>query len=186
VGCSEVLFAHVKTNEAARLGSKESTIVCYPFSWPTPLLYGQLFIESRKAFNSLTLSCSTHFLDTTKGIVTLRAFGFVSENKAVNSHLLDTSQRPAYMLQMIQNWLNLVLGLVVMVMAVVLTSLAVKLRSGSGFTGASLVTLMSFGDQLSGIVLFMTQLETSIGRRTPSPNSLINTADINARCHLEA
>lgn len=64
---------------------------------------------------------------------------------------------------MIQQWLNLVLDLVVMVMAAVLTTLAVRLHSNAGFTGASLVTLISFGDNLSGIVIFYTRLETSIG-----------------------
>lgn len=64
---------------------------------------------------------------------------------------------------MIQQWLNLVLDLVVMVMAAVLTTLAVRLHSNAGFAGASLVSLMSFGESLSGIVIFYTKLETSIG-----------------------
>lgn len=64
---------------------------------------------------------------------------------------------------MIQQWLILVLDLVVMVMAAVLTTLAVRLHSNTGFAGASLVTLMSFGESLSGIVIFYTRLETSIG-----------------------
>lgn len=64
---------------------------------------------------------------------------------------------------MIQQWLTLVLNMVVMVMAVLLTILAVQLRSKAGFTGASLVTLMQFGENLSGIVMFYTLLETSIG-----------------------
>lgn len=80
-----------------------------------------------------------------------------------NVRLIDTSQRPAYLLLMIQSWLNLVLDLVVMVMAAVLTTLAVRLHSNSGFAGASLVSLMSLGDNLSGIVIFYTKLETSLG-----------------------
>jgi ABC-type multidrug transport system fused ATPase/permease subunit len=64
---------------------------------------------------------------------------------------------------MVQQWLNLVLDVVVMIMAAVLTTLAVRMHSSSGFTGASLVTLMSFGENLSGIVIFYTKLETSIG-----------------------
>lgn len=64
---------------------------------------------------------------------------------------------------MIQEWLNLVLDLVVMAMAVVLTTLAVRLHSNSGFAGASLYTLISFGENLSGIVTYYTKLETSIG-----------------------
>lgn len=64
---------------------------------------------------------------------------------------------------MIQQWLMLVLDLAVMVLAAVLTALAVKLHTNTGFTGASLVTLMSFGRIMSGIVMFYTKLETSIG-----------------------
>jgi ABC-type multidrug transport system fused ATPase/permease subunit len=64
---------------------------------------------------------------------------------------------------MVQQWLNLVLDIVVMIMAAVLATLAVRMHSSSGFAGASLVTLMSFGENLSGIVIFYTKLETSIG-----------------------
>lgn len=64
---------------------------------------------------------------------------------------------------MIQEWLNVALDLVVMVIAAVLTTLAVRLNSSSGFAGASMVTLMSFGESLSGIVIYFTRLETSIG-----------------------
>lgn len=89
--------------------------------------------------------------------------GFMSEELDKNSRLINDSQRPAYLLLMVQQWLNLVLDVVVMIMAAVLTTLAVRLHSSSGFTGASLVTLMGFGDNLSGIVIFYTKLETSIG-----------------------
>ena len=50
-----------------------------------------------------------------------------------------------------------------MVIAVILVSLALELKTNSGFTGASLVTLMSFGDILSSIVMQWTKLETSVG-----------------------
>ncbi|PWY89950.1 putative ABC multidrug transporter [Aspergillus heteromorphus CBS 117.55] len=108
----------------------------------------------------------THFLDTVKGITTLRAFGFLPEDVRKNARLIDSSQRPAYLLLMIQSWLNLVLDVVVMIMAVVLTTLAVRLHSNSGFAGASLYTLVSFGENLSGIVIFYTRLETSLGAIT--------------------
>lgn len=87
----------------------------------------------------------------------------MSEELNKNAHLVNDSQRPAYLLVMVQQWLNFVLDIVVMIMAAVLTTLAVRLHSSSGFTGASLVTLMSFGENLSGIVIFYTKLETSIG-----------------------
>ena len=131
---------------------------------------------------------STHFRDTSFGIESIRAFDFTEEDREKNRQLLDTSQRkilfhscfaanapisqgspsltslsgPAYLLVMIQQWLVMVMNFVVMALCVILTSLAVNLRSNSGFTGASLVSLMAFGNQLAYTVVFYTQLETSM------------------------
>ncbi|KAK8069803.1 hypothetical protein PG994_006419, partial [Apiospora phragmitis] len=104
----------------------------------------------------------THFRDTSHGIESVRAFDFTEEDREKNRQLLDTSQRPAYLLVMTQQWLVMVMNFVVMVLCVILTSLAVKLRSNSGFTGASLVSLMTFGNQIAWTIVFYTQLETSI------------------------
>jgi ATP-binding cassette subfamily C (CFTR/MRP) protein 1 len=82
---------------------------------------------------------------------------------ATSNNLLDTSQRPAYLLAMIQRWLQFVLRVIVMVIAAIIVTLATQLRTDSGFTGATLVTLMSFGDMLATIVQSYTTLETSIG-----------------------
>ncbi|KAK9787168.1 putative ABC multidrug transporter [Seiridium cardinale] len=161
----------VATGQAAVLVTTSPYIaISYPFLVALLWLIQRFYLRTSRQMRLLDLEAKaplyTHFLDTTKGIITLRAFGFLSEDKAKNIRLLDTSQRPAYLLQMIQNWLNLVLGLVVMAIAVLLTALAVETHSNSGFTGASLVTLMSFGEQLTVIVLYMTQLETSLGAIT--------------------
>ena len=96
-------------------------------------------------------------------MATFRAFDWVRPGILLNNELLDASQRPAYLLAMIQQWLSFVLGVVVAIMAIVVVTLATQLRSTTGFTGASLVTLMSFGDFLSDIIRAYTQLETSIG-----------------------
>lgn len=64
---------------------------------------------------------------------------------------------------MIQEWLTLVLGLVVMVVAVVLVTLAVQFHSQSAFAGAALYSLITLGENLAGIVIHYTRLETSIG-----------------------
>ncbi|OHE95615.1 hypothetical protein CORC01_09047 [Colletotrichum orchidophilum] len=105
----------------------------------------------------------SHFIDTLKGLATLRALGFISADITVNNDLLDTSQRPAYQLAIIQRWLQLALKLLVAALATIAVTLATQLRASSGFTGASLVTLMSFGDTLTTIVQSYTMLETSIG-----------------------
>lgn len=106
---------------------------------------------------------SSHFIDTIKGIATFRAFGWVREGIRLNNRHLDTSQRPAYLLAMIQRWLGFTLQLVVAALALVVVTLATQLRSNTAFTGASLVTLMAFGDNLAYLVRMYTSLETSIG-----------------------
>ena len=105
----------------------------------------------------------THFLDTMKGLASIRAFGWVDSEREVNNMLLDASQRPAYLLAMIQRWLAFTLNAVVTIMAVLVVTVATQVRSNTAFTGASLVTIMSFGESLSDIIRAYTQLETSIG-----------------------
>ncbi|KAG6354150.1 hypothetical protein INS49_004754 [Diaporthe citri] len=152
---------------AVMLTSSGFFAISYPFLAVLLYVVQRFYLRTSRQMRLLDLEAKsplyTHFLDTLKGITTLRAFGFIQDDMQKNVHLINTSQRPAYLLLMIQSWLNLVLDLVVMVMAAVLTTLAVRLHSNSGFAGASLVSLMSFGENLSGIVIFYTQLETSIG-----------------------
>lgn len=57
----------------------------------------------------------------------------------------------------------LVLNLIVAILGVALVSLATQLRSSTGFTGASLVSLMSFSELATGLIFTYTGLETSIG-----------------------
>ncbi|EEY22275.1 canalicular multispecific organic anion transporter 2 [Verticillium alfalfae VaMs.102] len=104
-----------------------------------------------------------HFIETLSGLITLRALGLIDVAMATSSRLLDMSQRPSYLLAMIQRWLQLVLRMIVMLLAVIVVTLATQLRTDSGFTGATLLTLMAFGDMLATIVQSYTTLETSIG-----------------------
>lgn len=109
------------------------------------------------------IKCSSQFIDTIKGVATIRAFGWVKDVVALNDKLLDRSQRPAYLLAMIQRWLQFILQLLVAVLATIVVALATQQRSNSAFTGASLVTLMSFGNSLSFLIRVYTVVETSIG-----------------------
>lgn len=120
-------------------------------------------VHSEIAQHGLLICSSSHFIDTIKGIATFRAFGWVQEGVVQNDRLLDTSQRPAYLLAMIQRWLGFTLQMIVALLALAVVTLSTQLRSNTAFTGASLVTLMSFGENLSYIIRFYTMLETSIG-----------------------
>ncbi|KAH7122958.1 ABC transporter [Dactylonectria macrodidyma] len=141
--------------------------VAYPFLIGV-VYYIQLFyLRTSRQLRLLDLESKAplyaHFIDTLSGLVTLRALGHIGASMATSNSLLDTSQRPAYLLAMIQRWLQLVLRLIVMLIATIIITLATQLRTDSGFTGATLLTLMNFGDMLATIVQSYTTLETSIG-----------------------
>ena len=102
-------------------------------------------------------------MDTIKGVATIRAFGWVAHEVAFNDDLLDNSTRPAYLLASIQQWLRVVMQLIVAALALVVTSLATQLTSNVGRAGTSLVTLLSLGSSLAELVQNYTDLETSLG-----------------------
>ena len=95
--------------------------------------------------------------------MTVRAFGWEQNGIDENDRLVNISQVPTYLLAMIQRGLMFVLQLGVALLATCVVVLATQLRTSSALTGASLVTLMTFGDVLNYIIRWWTQIETSIG-----------------------
>jgi ABC-type multidrug transport system fused ATPase/permease subunit len=79
--------------------------------------------------------------------------------------MLDTAQRPYYLLLCIQRWLSLVLNLIVAGITVLLVGLSVALRShlDPGLLGIALVMMMDLGLILSELIQNWTLLETSLG-----------------------
>jgi len=64
---------------------------------------------------------------------------------------------------MLQQWLALVLNIIVAIVAVLLVTLATQLRAQAGFVGVGLISLMLFGEMLSSIVRCWVQVETALG-----------------------
>ena len=64
---------------------------------------------------------------------------------------------------MIQRWLTAVLQLMVAVLAIIVVTMATQLRTNAGLTGASLVTLVTFGYSIAWLIVNYTTLETSLG-----------------------
>ncbi|OQE46818.1 hypothetical protein PENCOP_c001G04282 [Penicillium coprophilum] len=152
---------------AVMLTSSPYLAIAFPFLAALLYVLQKFYLRTSRQLRLLDLEAKsplyTHFLDIVKGITTLRAFGFIHEDIKKNARLLTLSQRPSYLLLMIQEWLNVVLDVVVMLLAVALTTFAVRFHSNSAFAGAALYSLLSFGENLAGIVLFWTNLETSLG-----------------------
>ncbi|KAH7198229.1 P-loop containing nucleoside triphosphate hydrolase protein [Fusarium flagelliforme] len=107
----------------------------------------------------------TQFLETLSGLATIRAFGWGDAIIEANHALVDRSQRPFYLLMIVQRWLVLVLDLTTAGLALLLVGLAVRLRGevDVGLTGVSLVQLISLSETVNLLIQFWTSIETSIG-----------------------
>jgi ATP-binding cassette subfamily C (CFTR/MRP) protein 1 len=107
--------------------------------------------------------CS-HFLETLAGIMTIRAFGWKEKYRQQSNECLDRSQVPFYLLFAIQNWLKLVLELMVAGLVTVVVGVAVALRSkvDAGYLGLALVGTMDLGFSITYLVTSWTDLETSL------------------------
>ncbi len=118
--------------------------------------------------------------------MTIRAFGWTEAYKSKNLRLLDSSQKPYYLLLCIQRWLTLVLDLTVAGLAILLITLAVFLRSkvSAGLLGVAFVQVTNLGMTLAHLITFWTSLETSLGAvariksfSEDTPNELISRED---------
>ncbi|KAI1340793.1 ATPase-like protein [Xylariaceae sp. FL0016] len=141
--------------------------ITYPVIFSILYFIQRFHLRTSRQLRLLDLEAKTplysHFIDTIKGLATFRASGWTSAGIELNSRLLDASQRPYYLLYIVQRWLLFALQIVVALLAVSVVALATQLRGNTALTGASLVTLMTFGDVLNYIIRWWTQLETSIG-----------------------
>ncbi|KAK0710401.1 P-loop containing nucleoside triphosphate hydrolase protein [Apiosordaria backusii] len=106
-----------------------------------------------------------HFIETVTGVATIRTFGWESTFLRRNQEMLDQSQAPYYMLLCIQQWLALVLDLIVGGIAVTLVAIAMTSNGAisGGSLGVALVLVLNFNINLAGTIQSWTALETSVG-----------------------
>ncbi|THY82869.1 P-loop containing nucleoside triphosphate hydrolase protein, partial [Aureobasidium pullulans] len=129
----------------------------------------KIYLRTGKQLRILDLEAKaplcTHFLETVTGAATIKAFGWPKSYREKNDKLLEESQTPYYLLESVQNWLSLVLNLVVAGLATVTMAIVVKLRSTSdaGYVALALINIMDIGPILEMLVVAWTQLETSMG-----------------------
>ncbi|KAL5448960.1 hypothetical protein PMIN07_004119 [Paraphaeosphaeria minitans] len=107
----------------------------------------------------------TQFAETLGGLATIRAYSWTQHTIEHSNKLIDNSQKPYYLMYAIQRWLSLVLDLIIAALAILVVGVAIALRNAisPGFTGVSLTQIISFSSYLKLMVMFWTQMETSIG-----------------------
>ncbi|KAH8757146.1 P-loop containing nucleoside triphosphate hydrolase protein, partial [Hyaloscypha sp. PMI_1271] len=105
------------------------------------------------------------FLESVEGITTIRAFGWEKAVEDANIKSLDTSQQPSYILLCLQQWLGIVLDLVVAAIATGLITLAVLMSdtTTAGQIGMALNIVLVANTTLLGLVTSWTNLEISLG-----------------------
>ncbi|KAF1994323.1 hypothetical protein P154DRAFT_585907 [Amniculicola lignicola CBS 123094] len=105
------------------------------------------------------------FLESVEGLTTIRSLGWTKQIEQATTHALDTSQQPAYILLCLQQWLSLVLDLVVAAVATGLILMAFMLRgsTSAGQMGMALNIVLVANTTLIGLVTSWTNMEISLG-----------------------
>ena len=129
----------------------------------------KFYLRTSRQLRFLDLEMKSHvytnFLETVEGISTIRAFGWQSVCADRNIEKVESAQSPYYMMLSIQRWLNLVLDLLIMGLAVMYVALAVHLRETTtgGQVGIALNIIIMTNTVLISLIETFTVLETSLG-----------------------
>lgn len=107
----------------------------------------------------------SHFMETFKGLSSIRTLGWEEKFTRAMIIKLDDSQIPFYLLYCAQRWLQLVLDLIVAAIATSVVALAVLIRSSAqpASLGLSLSNILNMNETLAMLLQFWTQLEVSLG-----------------------
>lgn len=103
-------------------------------------------------------------LEAIQGNTTIKALGWEAAFRERQLELLDQSQKPYFLLPMIQRWLGFVLDLIVAGIAVVLVALTVLVRGSATqtFLGAGLTGVVNFALNMNVLIQNWVILETAI------------------------
>ncbi|OAA34398.1 ABC transporter [Beauveria brongniartii RCEF 3172] len=119
----------------------------------------------------------THFIESVAGASTIRAFGWQSEYRQRNSHLIDRARRAAYLQNSIQTWLGFALDVLTIIIATVLVAVVMTWKDefSGGNVGVSLVMVMTFSSTLMRMMKTWTKMESSVGAVTRVKHFIMET-----------
>ena len=108
---------------------------------------------------------NSSFLETLEGVPTIRAFGWQRPFINDNVKKLDLTMRALYLLMCLQRWLNVVMDLVVLTLALLVVVFAVVFRGSTdgGQIGIALNVVLRTNTVLLSLVESWTHMETSLG-----------------------
>ncbi|KAJ5765749.1 hypothetical protein N7520_005308 [Penicillium odoratum] len=143
--------------------------ITFPFLLATFIIIQLVYLRTSRQVRLLDIEAKAplyaHFAETIDGITSMRAFGWQENFQVECNKRVNNSQKPFYMLLCLQQWLSLVLNLVIAAMAVVLITVAISMRNhfSAGGMGVALNLVLNLNQILVQAIQSWTQLETSIG-----------------------
>ncbi|EGX92389.1 ABC multidrug transporter, putative [Cordyceps militaris CM01] len=149
------------------------------------------YLRTSRQMRALDLESSsplyTHFQETADGLLYIRAFGWQMKTLEQGFHLLDDSQKAFYYMYCIQQWLGLVLGLLIAVVATTLMAFVLFMKGSTSQTalGLAFLNLILLAQTLEHLILAWTSLETSIGALARLRNFMNETPQEPSDRHLQ-
>ncbi|THW98759.1 P-loop containing nucleoside triphosphate hydrolase protein [Aureobasidium pullulans] len=142
--------------------------IAVPFLCAIFWVIQHVYLRTSKQLRTLDLEAKApicaHFLQSASGLASIKAFGWTEDYREMNIQLLRNSQVPYYLLASVQNWLALVLNLVVAGLATAVVSIAFNLKDlDTGYLGLALTGIMDIGFHFEILIQSWTSLETSLG-----------------------
>ncbi|TQV89952.1 ABC multidrug transporter [Cordyceps javanica] len=119
----------------------------------------------------------TYFQETAAGLSHIQAFNWVEQSVELGLTLLAESQRPYYVMMLIQQWLVLILGLLTGSLAILLVLLALFVNHGASESsvGLSFLSLLALSNTFVAMIIAWTGLEIGAGALTRLLNFRENT-----------
>ncbi|GJN68101.1 hypothetical protein PLICBS_002144 [Purpureocillium lilacinum] len=107
----------------------------------------------------------TQLMETISGVVTIRAFRWETQSTEKAMRILDTSQKPSYLLFCVQRWITFAVNMVIMMLAVILIVLTTTLREaiGPGYVGIALSNILAFSATMQATITSWVTLEIALG-----------------------
>lgn len=117
----------------------------------------RIYVRTSRQIRRISLESTAplvnHFSESISGLPTIRAFGWNGKYIQKAQELLDWYTLPKYTITCAQNWLMVVLQLMVAGLAIVVVGTAVALRAqkglNAGFVGVALVGVVSLGEMMT-------------------------------------
>ncbi|KAK1639348.1 P-loop containing nucleoside triphosphate hydrolase protein [Colletotrichum phormii] len=151
------------------LSAQKMLALTLPLCAAVVYLVQRVYLRTSRQLRLLDLESQSavysSFLESVEGVMTIRAFGWEKQAEHANVVCLDKSQKPAYILFCLQQWLGIVLDLMVAAIATGLITIAVYVRgtTTAGQIGMALNIVLVANATFLSLVTSWTNMEISLG-----------------------